>query len=55
MLFILKNKDRYGVWCSTQTTINVLDTFLLTMANEDGAGRKVQEITVSVNGENQKS
>ncbi|MDQ3042199.1 MAG: carboxypeptidase regulatory-like domain-containing protein, partial [Acidobacteriota bacterium] len=26
--FLLKNKDRYGVWYSTQTTINVLDAFL---------------------------
>ncbi len=28
MLFLLKNKDRYGVWYSTQTTINVLDGLL---------------------------
>jgi hypothetical protein len=26
LLFLLRNKDRYGVWLSTQATINVLDT-----------------------------
>lgn len=25
LLFLLKNKDRYGVWLSTQATVNVLD------------------------------
>lgn len=32
--FLLKNKDRYGVWYSTQTTINVLDSFLVNLAND---------------------
>jgi hypothetical protein len=36
--FLLKNKDRYGVWYSTQTTINVLDAFLAAIG--DG-GEKV--------------
>jgi hypothetical protein len=27
--FLLRNKDRYGVWYSTQGTINVLDTMLM--------------------------
>jgi hypothetical protein len=27
LLFLLKNKDRYGVWLSTQATVNVLDAF----------------------------
>ena len=31
--FLLKNKDRYGVWYSTQTTINVLDAFVATLGN----------------------
>lgn len=31
MTYLLRNKDRYGVWYSTQTTINVLDTFLMTI------------------------
>ncbi|MBO0719469.1 MAG: carboxypeptidase regulatory-like domain-containing protein, partial [Blastocatellia bacterium] len=28
LLFLLRNKDRYGVWLSTQATINVLDTLI---------------------------
>ena len=29
LLFLLRNKDRYGVWLSTQATVNVLDALLL--------------------------
>src|SRR5262249_51706660 len=28
LLFLLRNKDRYGVWHSTQATINTLDTLI---------------------------
>jgi hypothetical protein len=28
LLFLIRNKDRYGVWYSTQATINVLDTMV---------------------------
>ncbi len=28
VFWLLKNKDRYGVWLSTQATINVLDAFI---------------------------
>jgi A-macroglobulin complement component/alpha-2-macroglobulin family protein/carboxypeptidase family protein/MG2 domain-containing protein/A-macroglobulin receptor len=28
LLFLMRNKDRYGVWFSTQATINVLDTLI---------------------------
>lgn len=45
-MFLLKNKDRYGVWYSTQTTINVLDTFLASLGEV-----KAHKITVSINGE----
>jgi len=34
LLFLLKQKDRYGVWYSTQATINVLDAMLTLL--EDG-------------------
>lgn len=34
--FLLKNKDRYGVWYSTQTTINVLDAFLTAIGDNNG-------------------
>jgi hypothetical protein len=45
-MFLLKSKDRYGVWYSTQTTINVLDAFLASLAPT-----KNQTISVSINGE----
>ena len=47
LLFLLKNKDRYGVWYSTQTTINVLDAFLATLGNGTA---QPQAIQVAVNG-----
>ena len=45
-MFLLKSKDRYGVWYSTQTTINVLDAFLASLTKTQN-----QTITVSLNGE----
>ncbi len=48
MLFLFKNKDRYGVWYSTQTTVNVLDTFLAVMAKAETLDQS--EITVRLNG-----
>jgi hypothetical protein len=48
LMFMLKNKDRYGVWYSTQTTINVLDSFLAVLAS-DGPPQE-QTLQVSVNG-----
>jgi uncharacterized protein YfaS (alpha-2-macroglobulin family) len=45
-MFLLKSKDRYGVWYSTQTTINVLDAFLASLSPS-----KNQTISVSLNGE----
>jgi hypothetical protein len=37
LLFLLHNKDRYGVWYSTQATINVFDTLLSLVATGDAA------------------
>jgi A-macroglobulin TED domain/Alpha-2-macroglobulin family/MG2 domain/Carboxypeptidase regulatory-like domain/A-macroglobulin receptor binding domain/Alpha-2-macroglobulin bait region domain/Macroglobulin domain MG3 len=34
LLFLLKQKDRYGVWYSTQATINVLDAMLSLLASQ---------------------
>lgn len=50
-LFLLKNKDRYGVWYSTQTTINVLDAFLATLSTENSENSQTSEIQISLNGE----
>jgi hypothetical protein len=48
LMFLFRNKDRYGVWHSTQTTINVLDTFVTMMTGSD-AGQS-QSISVDING-----
>src|SRR5262249_18652190 len=34
LLFLLREKDRYGVWYSTQATINVLDALLSLLARD---------------------
>ena len=35
LLYLLKQKDRYGVWHSTQATVNVLDAMLLLFSNSN--------------------
>lgn len=47
MMFLLTSKDRYGVWYSTQTTINVLDALLAGDAIKASGERT---LTVTVNG-----
>ncbi len=47
LIFLLKNKDRYGVWYSTQTTINVLDTFLALIAAQPADAKTNIEIKVN--------
>ena len=64
LLFLLKNKDRYGVWLSTQATVNVLDALdaLSPKRDVDGQGNvlaiasrleanAVQKVEVFVNGQ----
>lgn len=48
MVFLFRNKDRYGVWYSTQTTINVLETFLAVMGTAPQT--ESAEVVVSLNG-----
>jgi len=50
MGFLLRSKDRYGVWYSTQTTINVLDTFLAAMSAEKAGDGAAETLQVIVNG-----
>ncbi len=48
--FLLKNKDRFGVWYSTQTTVNVLDAFLATLGSvkkTDVSSKRIAEVFVS--------
>ncbi len=51
-MFLLKNKDRYGVWYSTQTTINVLDAFLAALSGEAQDAPQNQQINITLNGAN---
>jgi hypothetical protein len=49
LLFLLRNKDSYGVWHSTQATINVLDA-LLSLHETDAASDPGGEADIMVNG-----
>lgn len=48
--FLLKQKDRYGVWYSTQATISVLDALLEQVADVDDNAAGVRSATVKVDG-----
>ena len=50
LLFLLKNKDRYGVWYSSQATINVLETMLNVLASPNtnaNAGPSAADIFIN--------
>jgi hypothetical protein len=48
LLFLLRSKDRYGVWHSTQATVNVLDALvLLARARDTSAGDARAEVFVN--------
>ena len=51
LLFLLKEKDRYGVWYSTQATINVLDTMMTLLATDDAGGKGATTAEIVVNGQ----
>jgi uncharacterized protein YfaS (alpha-2-macroglobulin family) len=58
LLFLLRQKDRYGVWYSTQATINVLDAMLALLAQDVEAARSVKTppvTEVQVNGRHVKA
>lgn len=42
LLFLFRTKDRYGVWLSTQATVNVLDTFYLLSTGDISAALKAK-------------
>jgi hypothetical protein len=53
LLFLLRQKDCYGVWHSTQATINVLDTLMTLLAADDATARMNESavpVWVIVNG-----
>lgn len=49
LMFLLKQKDRYGVWYSTQATINVLDA-MLTLFGASRTGRDAGDVQIEING-----
>jgi hypothetical protein len=50
LLYLLKQKDRYGVWYSTQTTINVLDAMLTLFSTKKSDPSIASSADVLVNG-----
>ena len=56
LLFLLREKDRYGVWYSTQATINVLDALLVLLARDvNTASDRPRSAEIIVNGRTVKS
>jgi hypothetical protein len=56
LLFLMREKDRYGVWYSTQATTNVLDTLLALLARDVNAGANFSRTAeILVNGRRVKS
>jgi hypothetical protein len=49
LLFLLKLKDRYGVWYSTQATVNVCDAMLLLFSNNGAGAQSLTNIVVNGN------
>jgi hypothetical protein len=53
LLFLLRQQDRYGVWYSTQATVNTLDALVTLLTNNQAASREAQadgKAEVFVNG-----
>src|SRR5205807_1138006 len=56
LLFLLREKDRYGVWYSTQATINVLDALLVLLERDvNVASVSARSAEIIVNGRSLKS
>ena len=50
LLFLLRQQDRYGVWYSTQATVNTLDALVTLLANDSPDSDQGGEAQVFVNG-----
>jgi hypothetical protein len=55
LLFLINQKDRYGVWHSTQATVNVLDAFMTLVPNQMNTAGPQPAVEVLVNGRHVKS
>jgi hypothetical protein len=50
LVFLLKQQDRYGVWYSTQATINVLEAMLALLSHNRSADARESQAEIVVNG-----
>ena len=50
LVFLLKQKDRYGVWYSTQATINVLDAMMALLSTNKATDERGSVAEIVVNG-----
>jgi hypothetical protein len=56
LLFLINQKDRYGVWHSTQATVNVLDALMTLVPNQiSAAGAQPATVEILINGRHVKS
>jgi A-macroglobulin receptor binding domain len=55
LLFLLHNKDRYGVWYSTQATVNVLEAMQSVLTEQDATPSTAAKVEVLVNGQTVKT
>jgi hypothetical protein len=47
LLFLLRQQDRYGVWYSTQATVNTLDTLTMLLSKDSSGARETNGAIVS--------
>jgi hypothetical protein len=47
LLFLLRQQDRYGVWYSTQATVNTLDTLTLLLSKDSSGARETNGAIVA--------
>jgi hypothetical protein len=50
VLFIIRNKDQYGVWYSTQATVNALHGLIAVASQGDGEPPRALKLTIGVDG-----
>jgi phosphoribosylformylglycinamidine (FGAM) synthase PurS component len=51
LLYLLRQKDRYGVWHSTQATINVLNAMIAVLSKQDTAGGALTTLGTGAGGQ----
>jgi hypothetical protein len=51
LLFLLKNKDRYGIWYSTHATVNVLKAIISALPQVDDKNHSADTAEILINGQ----